>query len=184
MKIFIKFIIFVLVLGLAGPFIMRGPDGKPLMDYRKFVPNLSSVKTSIGRLWSDIGAKVSSDHNSFDSGSDSESANGVETWGKTRVFQWQDDDGVWQYTDKPPVGISSETIWLNPNENIVLSMGDPVSEIADEEDSDAQAPGFELPLPLTVSPAEVPKLIEDAKNVKELMEARNEMLESISGESK
>ncbi len=184
MKIFIKFMIFIVVLGLAGPFIMKGPDGLPLMDYRDFIPDFSSAKSSMQRWWGNVGAQVSSANDAAQSDQNGSDDDGIDKWGKTRVYQWQDENGVWQYTDRPPTGIETKTLWLNPNENIVLSPAQPVSEVADDEDSDAQDPGFELPLPFTVSPAEVPQLIEDAKGVKELMEKRNEMLESVSGKSK
>lgn len=172
------------MLGLAGPFIMRGPDGQPLMDYRDFFPSMSSIKASTQRWWNNIGAQLSKNGDSINSVGENSNTTGIDTWGKTRVYQWQNEEGVWQYSDQPPENTESEVIWLNPNENVVLGGSSPVNEVADEEDSDAKDPGFELPLPLTVSPSEVPTLIEDAKKVKELLETRNEMLESVSGKSK
>ena len=179
MKIFIKLVCVILVLGLAGPFIMRAPNGEPYLDYRNFVPNLSSLKSR----WDSVELPSLDGDNGSGEVSDSRDIN---TWGKTRVFRWQDEEGVWQYSDSPPPDTDAEVMWFDPNENIVLGQSvETVEEEAETEtENDAQAPGFELPLPLTVAPSEVSKLIEDTKQVQELMQQRNEMLESTGGESR
>jgi len=180
MKIFIKLLCFVVILGLVGPFIMRAPNGQPYMDYRKLIPSLSGAQNSMKRWWNNDDAEHQSAEEKIQSNETS-----TNSWGKTRIYRWQDENGVWQYTDKPPTNVNVETLWLNPNENIVASQPvSTVSEIAETEANAAKQPGFELPLPLTVAPSEVPQLFEDAQQLRELMQQRNEKLESISGESR
>jgi len=173
-----------LVLGLAGPFIIRAPNGQPYLNYQDFLPSWSSLKSR----WNNIEMPGLGDNNSAsgDTNSTDKSNASLSNWGKTRVYRWQDEDGIWQYSDTQPADIEAEVLWFDPNENTLFSQPTEIEteESQDEDENNAQKPGFELPLPLTVAPGEVSTLIEDAKKAQELMQQRNEMLESTGGESR
>lgn len=167
MKLFIKLAILVLILGIAGPFFLKGPDGKPYLDFREFVPNLSGIKRTAQNVVGDL-QDVANDV----SGSDSPN-----TFGKTKVYKWQDEQGNWQYSDRPPTnGAESETLLINPNVN--LTEGTPIPEVIEEEPAE-QAPQIDVPLPLTISPDKVDKLKQDAQKVQDLMNERSKTLESL-----
>lgn len=171
MKLFIKFLIFVLILGLVGPFILRTPEGEPYLDYRDFIPSFSSLKSKTQGVWNNIDNPLADD-----SDNDAESAAG-----NVRVYKWQDENGVWQYSDVPPTGMNRETVYINTRENIVPGAPPPqenAEEVEETADEAEDGPDIAVPLPLTVPVSEVPTLIQDAKNVQELMNKRNEILDS------
>lgn len=178
MKLFVKFMIFILVLGLAGPFIMKGPDGRPLMDLRDFIPDFSSMKRKATGMINDV-------NNTVGDLSEGGSSEAIGDFGKTRVYRWQDENGQWQYSDTPPPSQNAEKLLINPNVNIVESTKierQTASEEVDTQETDAKQPGIELPLPMTVSPSEARKLIDDAKAINDLAEKRTEALEAIVGQ--
>lgn len=93
MKLFIKLIVLVLILAMAGPFFMRGPDGQPLL-------RLSDV-TQKFKSW-------------MSSGSSSAPGSPV------KVHRWQDEEGQWHYSDEAP-SQNSEVITVDPNVNVIQS---------------------------------------------------------------
>lgn len=178
MKLFLKFICLALVIGLVGPFILRAPNGQPYLDYRDFIPSMSGIKSTTQRQWN----KINSPTSEQDNGNNTNEAN---TWGKTRVYRWQEADGTWRYADTAPPDVETEILWLDPREiNISSSPRQNADDAAAGDDANAQGSGFELPLPLTVAPDEIPQLIEDTKQIQELINQRNEVLESINGEAR
>ncbi len=168
--------IFILVLGLAGPFIMKGPDGRPLMTWQDLMPDFSSMKRKASGVLSDVNETVGGL-----SGSSSESENPGD-FGKTRVYRWQDANGNWQYSDTPPPSQSAETLLINPDVNIVQSTELPKDPEPEEKETDAKGSGIGVPLPMTVSPGEARQLIEDAKGINDLMQKRQETLDAINGD--
>lgn len=191
MKIFLKLMVLVLIVGLAGPFILRAPDGNPYLQISDFIPSWPNLTLTMKRWWNNIGAQSSA----LEDLAASEDSDKFNTWGKVRVYRWRDKDGIWQYSDTLPKDGQTETeletiadletMWLNPSENIIAgSAGKSVQDVAEEEDSAAGQSDFRLPLPLTVAPDKVPQLMEDARKVQQLMQQRNEMLESVTGESR
>ena len=43
MKIFIKFLMFVVVLGVAGLFFIKNPEGKPWLQIDYFIPDVEPI---------------------------------------------------------------------------------------------------------------------------------------------
>ncbi len=167
--------IFVLVLGLAGPFIMKGPDGRPLMELDDLIPDFSSMKRKASGVLSDVNDTVGA--LSGDNGGE------PSEFGKTRVYRWKDEKGRWQYSDTPPASQESEKLLINPDVNIVQATELPEApEPEEEKETDAKDSGIGLPLPMTVSPGEARQLIDDAKGIGELMQQRTEALNAINGD--
>lgn len=173
MKIFIKLMILVLVLGLAGPFVLKGPDGRPWMSVDDLGINsgaLSWERLSLRAkgLWSEVTGGVSR-------------ITGGEPARGTRIYRWRDSEGNWQYSDRPNPNGVSETIVVDSNTNVIQATPLSQPETKKESEVTAQSPQIGVPLPLTVNPGQVSKLIKDAKQVQELMNQRNDALEAISG---
>ncbi len=163
MKLFIKFICFVLVLGVAGMFFIKKPDGQPWLQPSDFLPDFSSWGRKFGQtLENTTGEEV----------------DGLNKMGKTRVFKWKDKYGNTQFSDKPPfntAGISDlKEVWIDPDVNLMEGI-----KMLEEEESQGAGVSSSLPVPLptTVPLDQVPKLINDAKNVQELMNQRAKNLD-------
>jgi hypothetical protein len=116
MKLYIKFILFLVVLAVAGPFIMKRPDGSPLLSFNDIKSGdsaiMKSFKTLTGFFYS------SSDALSLDDALPGDAKRLL-----TRVHKWQDEEGIWHFSDQQPEGKTSETVEIDPNQNI-LKMND------------------------------------------------------------
>lgn len=108
MKLFVKFLLFLLVLAFAGQFVVKGPDGKPLMSLDKLFPGKGGSITSIAnQAQSAISGGATS--------TSSEPASG----NSDTVYKWKDKNGVWQYTQNPPPGTTNEKMTFNYKQNII-----------------------------------------------------------------
>ena len=146
MKIFIKLLLFIILLACIGPFLLKGPDGKPLLsiDAIRFpaMPSWTEIKTKSGRLFS---------------------------WGESQqnlqVFKWVDKKGVTHYSDKNDPRYISTRTEIKPL-NVLSIPKRKKTEISDSS------------IGLTTVPLQnIPKLIDEAKQVKELMEGREQQIE-------
>ena len=170
MKGYYKFMITLLFAGVFGLFFVKGPNGKPILDFRDMRISINSIKTTIQGWSNSVSNSVS--------GSVSELTGGeVEIVEPTKVYRWQDADGNWQYSDTPPAGVASEAVEVKTNGNVVQST--PPRPVNAEESTE-QGPQIGVPLPLTIAPGEVNQLIKDAKQVQELMNERSKTLESVA----
>ncbi len=156
MKLFVKLMALVLVLALAGPFFLKGPDGKPLMEIDSV---LAGIRNQWNRLVADTGRSV-----------------GIEDAGKVEVHRWQDEDGNWHFSDEANPQGESEVIEVDP----YASRMDPfVPRPTDDDKAEAadESSGIGVPLPLSVSPGEARQLLEDTAKVKEDLENRTQELD-------
>ena len=149
MKLFVKLMALLLVLALAGPFFIKGPDGKPLIT-------VASLKSSISAQWKRF---------TVDTGR----SMGIEDAGKVDVHRWQDENGNWHFSDEANPEGGSEVIQVDPYASRMDAFEPRPSRTREESSS---SPGGGFPLPLTVSPGEAMQLIEDTQNVKETLENR------------
>jgi len=177
MKLFVKVMLLVLILGATGPFFLKKPDGDPWMSIDDVLPNSVSLTNQWGhfRTWlkalsSELGQQL-----------------GNEQMGKTQVYRWQAADGSWRFSDKPPQGVGPqggvETIFLDPNTNIIEGLpSEPAAEASAEAGAANENPGF-IPLPMTVSPVQAQKMMDDARNIQTLMDERSQALDNMTGDS-
>lgn len=178
MKFFIKFLLLLLVLGMAGPFFLKRPDGKPWLTMDQVLPNnelpnSESLKSQLSYQLQKTKQWILDATPKFTSGSDSESSSGSEA---TKVYRWKGSDGSWQLSDQPPADGQAEMIMVDPNTNLIQGLSEPVEEEIVEQ-TPAQEPSVGVPLPMTVPLDQVSKLQEDAKKVQEQLNKRNEALE-------
>jgi len=106
---------------------------------------------------------------------------------KRQVYKWQDQYGVWQYSDVAPAeGVESNVITVSNQTNIIQSVPiveeepeapDPKENISEEakqalkESEDNDLLSFER----------AKNIMDEAKAVSELMQSRQQHLENISG---
>lgn len=160
MRLFVRLMALLLVVALAGPFFLRGPDGAPLAtwgDVRNWLGNAGrDVRFGLERMQRKAGRLVSD--------------NSV---GETPVYRWQDAEGGWHFSGQTPEGIASELIYVDGDANVYA---------APEERAPANTPGksdtlaapteIPLPSPLSVPPGSVPELINDAYESRKALEER------------
>jgi hypothetical protein len=146
MKIFIKLLIFIIILACIAPFLLKGPDGKPLVSADAIsLPTLPS--------WTEIKNKSSRFFN----------------WGGSQqniqVYKWIDKKGVTHYSDKNDPRYSSTLTEIKPL-NVLSTHKMEKAEISDGS------------VGLTTIPLQSrPKLIDDTKQVKKMMEGREQQIE-------
>lgn len=191
MKLFVKFMMFLLVLALAGPFLMKGPNGKPLLSFKDFdLPDLSLPTTPPEELsgtgeeawiaWSKdkvVEPKVYVIDPTDPNQKPPQSRPGV-------FYRWKDKDGVWQFSNTPNPNTANIVVETDPNANVVQSLSTDkidtalgrVREVVEPE-SEGEEEESSIPMPTTVPLAEVPDLINQAKAVQDLVNKRTEMLD-------
>lgn len=157
MKLIINLLLLALVVAAVLPFITLGPNGNALLK----LPDLKFPDINMTEIPEDpvTQQKTVSD--------DVESA---------LVYKWRDSDGHTHYTsDPPPQGVQSEMLSLRPGTNVVPTIKPPqpskqVTKPKIEKDS----------LGSVYSPANVRQLIEDARNVQNILNERANELQQLS----
>jgi len=169
MKLFTKLLLFILILGLAAPFILKRPDGKPWMNISQFMPDMQAIGWRIKGLWHDTVRETEK----ITSGTEEPSS-------PTAIYRWQDEHGAWQFSDSPNPNGKSEQIWIDPNDNVLQMPSNTTStpQNSEKKATDAAQEGrLSIPLPTSVPPSQISNLIEEAKQVQELMDKRTEALQ-------
>lgn len=167
MKLFIKFMMFAVVLTCAAPFVLKRSDGTPWLSLTDLktpdiaLPDISPLTNQIKKL-----------------GNTDPENNNV---GQTTVYKWQDKGGVWHFSDKASNASPSEEIKINHNTNLVHldKQESPVKldQIASDEIISRDE---DTPLNLEAGPYEqLPDLIDQAKNVENLLNQRQQQQEKI-----
>ena len=109
--------------------------------------------------------------------------------GNQLFYKWQDEHGTWQFTATPPPNQQYDTIETDPQANLIQSLSQ--SEIDDalgfgpasknttaplETDVDSLGSGLSL---TTVPITQVPKMLNDAKAVRDMLEQHTKSLEEL-----
>lgn len=112
MKIFIKLMILALVLSYASLFILKKPDGTPIKTLDSLVPSFefSGARENIGEVVNSVTGLFNSAELE-EPGAASDNGMEIQNQEKT-LYRWQDERGVWNYTDTPPPGVEAEIMAL------------------------------------------------------------------------
>ncbi len=163
MKLFVKLLILVVMLALAGPFFIKGPDGQPFWK-------VGALKQSVQLSWKRL-------QRTFSGAVDNVDIPGVDS--SVTVYRWQDADGQWHYSQEAPEGINSDALSIDPKTNLVtlppLAKEPPVPDAASDTDESAPAP-VTGPLPDIEATRQ---LIEDAKGLQDVVDARDKKLREL-----
>ena len=87
------------------------------------------------------------------------------------VYKWRDAEGNLQFTSEPPPqGIEYDRMGFDPNTNVIQAVKPPaeIEEPAKAESPEKKAEGSGNPY----SPERIEKLLDDAKNVEQLLKQR------------
>ena len=94
-------------------------------------------------------------------------------------YKWQDAQGNWHMSDHVPDGVKAQSVQVDTAANILQRV-----EIAKPSEPEKKsgvatiepaAPG----MPMTVNPADIPKLLEQAKGVQQLMDQRAQQVDKM-----
>jgi len=160
----IAFLVLLVAL-LASPMFIKGPDGNPIMrpgDWQSFdhLPSISEqfskLKQQARELTDEVADSLPSEPQTF--------------------YKWRDEDGVWQYSDKPPEQPTTpvKTLNIDPNAN-VLSRQKP-SDLQPPQNSAAKP---ESENPAAISLEKLPHLLNDVRPPKQQLENREQEFERL-----
>jgi hypothetical protein len=168
MKLFLKLMLAALVITILLPFtILKDDQGKPLMSISSFnlpdfkmpdMPNMPDMPSS-KQLVPSAGDRA----------------------GKDIVYQWNDSQGNIHFTTEPPVdGIQFTVKGYDPNANVIQAVKLPEIEVPEESvasgsDGQDSASGLEN----TYSKEDIQKLIDDSKNIQQLLNQRHNNQNSV-----
>jgi hypothetical protein len=166
----------VLILGCAGLFVLKKPDGTPILSMQDFLPDISSLALDAKKLIRDAKELTSSIGNSPDGNSEDGAEQNAQA--ESGIYRWKDSNGQWQFSDTPPTNQSAEAINVSGNLNKdLVATYEPPKELAIENDTANSNTGSTASLvPMTISPDEVSKLMKDVNNMQQLMDDRGEQL--------
>jgi len=159
MKFFKVLFPLLLVASLSLPFVMKGPDGKPIMELDSLFTdnNSGSAQPSYGGA----GDNPSSGRSSG------------------KYYRWQDANGQWHFSDTAQASHQngSKVEQVSMNNQINLMDGVAVPENTSKTNTATESPRRDVSFPTTIDPRDIPKLIQDAKNVQKLADERAAELE-------
>jgi hypothetical protein len=208
MKLFIKMMIFFVILAFAGPYLLMGPDGmQRLMAIKDFglpsfdfsLPSLDSPQDLIPGdknsqqwiQWAEEKAPAQPDQLTRDQ------LAMLEIQAQENIYyRWQDDSGVWQFSELPNRNTLNLVVRTDPNANVLQGLSEEQIDVAlgrfkpptnsiVEGNPMANGEGLdnEIPIPTTIPVTEIPKLIEQAKDVQKLMEDRVKNMDKMLGDT-
>lgn len=138
----IKIMILVVILACIGPFFIKGPDGEPLMTLE------------------DLGASVP------------EPPMPAAPPEPVTVYKWQDENGVWQFSNEPVEGENVETMELDGRVTVMESIDTTAMQTSNEK------PSFSVPSGLTtVAPDKVEEIMKTATELQDTVDDRKEQID-------
>ncbi len=102
---------------------------------------------------------------------------------ETTVYKWQDDSGEWHFSNQPPpVGVASSVKTYRSDINITQAPSPPLPPVEnatkEPDKKTADIPQTASPLLPITDPERVKQLIDDAKNVQNLVGNRQQTLDA------
>jgi len=149
------------MLSFVGPFVLKAQDGQPFMTLDRVAPILADLfygAKQLGRGIQNSAEKVTKESNA----------------GKTKVYRSVGANGNHQYSNVQPTDTEFEIIWVDPDFNVIETVK--ASPIRNNTDSDPGTANFPL---LSASPGQIKELVEDAKQIQEQSNERQELLDSL-----
>lgn len=150
MKLFIKLLLFVVVLALAAPFFMKKPDGTPMLTLQSL--GLGAVSNKVSVVLPDSRPELPK---------------------TAEVYRWQDENGTWHYSDKAQTP-AAQKHQLQISQNRLSH----VEVVKNEEDGAADTSIDQPKIPQGASLADVPQLLKQVEQIKKTAEQRNKTLEA------
>ena len=156
----IKLLILIVILACIGPFFIKGPDGQPLAtleDWKMDLPDspMDLLPDSAQESVPDV----------------------PEVTEVTEVYRWQDENGVWQFSNNPNDAPGAEVMALDGKINIIESAQLPPTSSPDTRKSIPSS----IPSVATVAPGQAAELMETVTNLQDTIDQRKADMDTISG---
>ncbi|MDG2174560.1 MAG: DUF4124 domain-containing protein [Gammaproteobacteria bacterium] len=108
MKLFIKLIMLALILSYASLFVIKKPDGTPVRTLDSLIPSFD-FSGSTTKVSDSVNSLLTVFNNISNGATVEESASNREVKVQAReIYRWQDEQGIWHYTDTPPPGVDAK----------------------------------------------------------------------------
>lgn len=179
MKLFVKMLLLLLIIGLVAPFFIRLPNGQPMWQWNQVGVDLSQWTSTAKSWWYRAGQQVEQAGNTIEASIEGGEAANVH---EHVMYRYRGDDGSWVFSDTPHPTRKSVTMVINTDQNVIQAPK-PRESVVEVEETANTSPQFDVPLPMTIPHGDVEKLINDARNVQKLMDQRNGYLEKLERSS-
>jgi hypothetical protein len=154
MGLFNKLLLLALVLALASPFILKQPDGQPILDI-----------STILKPANDVGKTI------------------LPNAQPKSLYRWQDEKGNWQFSDHSPKHADAQLMEVEDKINSMKTIDLPADfqntskKIERFDPTENDGPSF----PLTTAPLEkVPEMLEQIKGFQQSLDSRKQQLDNIN----
>lgn len=179
MKKKILYLLVILALATAIPFIIKGKDGNPLMSMDHFsapkiaLPDLTNLEAKARNTLTAAQEEIETVQEKISDALPKQ---------ETKIFKWKDDKGQWHFSDQPRTKGQSTEVKIDSKVNTLPTVK-AVSEQKSTPTKNDESSDFGLSL-TTVPLGQVPQLIEDASSVKDTLNARYQQFEEVSPNKK
>lgn len=143
----LKFMVLLLIAAFVGLFFVNGPDGERVLTLEDFKPDVPAMEAE------------------------------PELTTPTKVYKWQDENGVWQFSNQPQDAVLGETVEYDGKINTM-----PAVEATSSGSSASEQPGLAIPSGLTtVSGEQAAEMMETVNNLQQTVDERKAQLDAMSG---
>lgn len=168
MKIRHKMMLLSLLALLVLPMFLVGPSGKPLMSLNDWLPgdlSLNGAGKKLVNTWNKASGVL-------------EQGTGIDMSVDTpKLYKWKDARGRWQFSNEPPpADVGDVLVQDMPQMSNVMQ---PVEMRERGVDGGSGGPGFKLAFPTSIPVKDIPKLVDDAKNLQKTADLRQSKLDNI-----
>lgn len=171
MNLMIKFFCFILILGLAGLFVLKKPDGSPWLSTDDFIPDTQSITTIVQSITQKVKNTAATDT------ADTTHTTSQQAISASGVYRWKDANGQWQFSDTPPEGQQAEAMHVSGNLNSDLSEKYTPPEEEKEETVINTTTNTQEAIPASLSPEKISTLMKDAQNIQKIMDERTSTID-------
>lgn len=155
MGIFNKLLLLALVLALASPFILKKPDGTPILDVSELLKPAKTMTEAI-----------------------------LPSGEQPSLYRWKDEKGNWQFSDTPPESVNAQMMEVETKINSMKTIDLPEGyqdKPKVENNRFDPTDGEGSSLPLTTAPIEkVPEMLDKIKDFQQSLDDRKQQLDDIN----
>ena len=166
----IKLIIAAFIIACLAPLFIKGPDGEPLMtldDWSVSAPAFVTALLDGTFLDETVNQKSLSDDSTPDPASTGE---------PTEIYKWQDEAGVWHFSDSPvDLGVA-EKVELG-EVNVMDPWAPETEQETDEPAVTSRLPALPTGSPVTTS--QVQEIMDTVTNLQETIDDRKAKMDAI-----
>ncbi|ODS23021.1 hypothetical protein AB835_11055 [Candidatus Endobugula sertula] len=165
MSLIVKFVCFILVLGIAGLFVLKKPDGTPWLSVNEFIPDTSIISSKAASMVNTL--KDTTNPSTKEAASE-------------EIYRWQDQKGHWVYSDMPPTDQNAEVIHVTGSLNKDLAeKTTPTNTRSESTTATAESISTSIG-PTSLSPEKISGLLEETKKIQQLMNNRQSQLDNAN----